>query len=124
MAVPDLDPRSEAATFLARGYSTEKTGEAVGRSARTVRRWLENPGFTAEVETVRRAILTEAVAALGAAVRDAVETLHASLGDDNPHVRVRAAATLLGSLPALAAHVSFETRLAALEAAVQEGGAL
>ncbi|MFE9391188.1 helix-turn-helix domain-containing protein [Streptomyces sp. NPDC006784] len=118
MSVTDLGAKTQAALLLARGATTDKAGEAVGVSGRTVRRWREDPDFEAEVQQARRAVLNEAVAALGAAARDAVATLHAALDEDNASVRVRAASVLLSSLPAFAEHADFADRLAALEAAV------
>lgn len=116
-----LPQKPQAVLLLARGYSGDRVGRELGVNGRTVRRWREDPVFEAEVGEARRAILTEAVAALGAAARDAVEALHAALREDNPSIRVRAAAALLAALPAITAHVAFEERLAALEAAVRDG---
>jgi hypothetical protein len=42
-----------AARMLGRGRSTETVADTVGRSARTIERWRELPGFAAEVERVR-----------------------------------------------------------------------
>lgn len=116
----DLDAKNKAVILLARGMNSDKVGEQVGVSGRTIRRWAEGPELRAEVETARRALLTEAVAALGAAARDAVTALHEALADDSAAVRVRAASVLLGALPAFAEHVDLEERLTALEAAVTE----
>jgi hypothetical protein len=125
MTVSDLDTKASAALLLARGAGADRAGEAVGRSARTIRRWrAEDPEFEAQVQAARREILDQAVMALGQAAADAVATLHGALHDDNPHVRVRAAVGLLAALPAITAHVSFEERLAALETAVRDGEGL
>jgi len=86
-----------------------------------VRKWpgRENPRRPAARP---RAILAEAVAALGAAARDAVATLHAALTEDSAAVRVRAAAVLLGALPNLAEFAELSDRIAALEAALTPEG--
>src|SRR5689334_17844746 len=100
----DLSTRDQAALLIARGMSTDATGTELGISGRTVRRWREDPNFATAVDTARRAILTEAVAALGAAARDAVTVLHAALSEQSPVIRVRAALGLLGALPAIVEH--------------------
>lgn len=123
MSVTDLDRKAQAAALLARGTSTDKTGEAVGVSGRTVRRWREDPSFENEVQTARRAILTETATALGAAARDAVAVLCAALGDESPTIRVRAALGILGALPTVSEHIELEQRLAALEVSITGGNA-
>lgn len=117
----DQDAKAEAALLLARGAGADKAGQAVGRSARTIRRWRQQDAqFEAEVQAARREILDQAVMALGQAAADAVATLHAATRDDNPAIRVRAATALLSALPAISAHVEFSERLTALEAAMQD----
>lgn len=120
MTVSDLDAKDQAALLLARGMTTDKAGEALGVSGRTIRRWREDPAFEAGIQSARRALLTEAVAALGAAARDAIAALHAALTDDSAGVRVRAASVLLGALPNFSEHVDLEQRIAALEDAAAQ----
>lgn len=122
MAVTDLDRKAQVALLLAQGTNSDKAGEAAGVSGRTVRRWREDPTFEAEVQKARQTILAEAVAALGAAARDAVSTLHAALGDESANVRVRAASVLLSALPGLTEHLELSERIAALEAAICHEG--
>jgi hypothetical protein len=122
MSVSGLDAKTRVALLLAQGHTADKAGEAVGVSGRTVRRWREDPAFEAEIQKARQAILAEAVAALGAAARDAVATLHAALTEDSAAVRVRAAAVLLGALPNLAEFAELSDRIAALEAALTPEG--
>lgn len=116
----ELDAKGQAVILLARGTNSDKVGEQVGVSGRTVRRWAEQPDFKAEVEAARRALLDEAVKALSAAARDAVDVLHQSLSDDAPSIRLRAAVALLGALPSISEHVALEQRIAALEAAITD----
>lgn len=118
MAVTDLDAKTRVALALAQGVSSDKAGEAAGVSGRTVRRWREDPAFEAQVQEARRAILSEAVAALGAAARDAVDTLRAALSEDSPSIRVRAAVAIISALPGLAEHAELNERLTKLEAAL------
>lgn len=120
MTTIDLDAKAKAVLLIARGTSTDKVGEQVGVSGRTIRRWAEAPEFRTEVEAARRALLGEAVAALGAAARDAVATLHDALSDDSPNIRVRAAVALLGALPNVAEYAELNDRIAALESAAAE----
>ncbi|MGW1669007.1 helix-turn-helix domain-containing protein [Streptomyces sp. NPDC002324] len=114
----ELDAKAQAVILLARGMNSDKVGETVGVSGRTVRRWAEQSDFKTDVETARRALLDEAVRALSSAARDAVDVLHASLTDDNASIRLRAAVALLGALPSISEHVALEERIAALEAAI------
>lgn len=118
----ELDAKSRAVVLLARGTNSDKVGEMVGVSGRTIRRWAEAPDFRAEVEAARRALLDEAVRALSSAARDAVSVLHESLTDPAPNIRLRAAVALLGALPSISEHVALEERIAALEAAFNPEG--
>lgn len=112
----DLSAREAAIALLARGMSSNDVGTTVGVSGRTIRRWREDPDFRTSVETGRREILQEAVAALTSAVRKAVTALEEALTDPSPMVRVKAGGDLLRSLPALSEHAAHEARIAALEA--------
>lgn len=116
MTKVDLSAREAAIALLARGMSSNDVGTTIGVSGRTVRRWREDPDFRTNVETARREILQEAVAALTSAVRKAVTALEDALTDPSPMVRVKAGGDLLRSLPALSEHAAYEARLAALEA--------
>jgi hypothetical protein len=71
MTISDLDAKSRATILLASGSSTDKTGEALGISGRTIRRWREDPAFEAEVTAARRELLAEARSALEAALTEA-----------------------------------------------------
>lgn len=122
MSVHDLDTKDRAALLLAQGTSCDKAGEAVGVTGRTIRRWREDPAFEAQVREARRAILDEAVAALGAAAREAVDTLRAALTEDSPAIRVRAALGIISALPGLSEHAELNERIAALEAAIDPEG--
>jgi len=120
MAVADLDAKTQVALALAQGATSDKAGETAGVSGRTVRRWREDPDFEAQVQEARRAILAEAVAALGSAAREAVDTLRAALSEESPSIRVRAAVAIISALPSLSEHVDLEARIASLEAAITE----
>ncbi|MFF4836582.1 helix-turn-helix domain-containing protein [Streptomyces sp. NPDC001315] len=120
MTVSDLDAKSQAVLLLARGATTDKAGEAVGVSGRTIRRWREDPDFEAEVRAAQKELLAEARAALGGAARDAITALHEALKDPSTALRIRAAAVLLSALPAITEQFELEERLATLEAALEE----
>jgi hypothetical protein len=123
MSVTALEAKNQAAVLIARGSTSEQAGKAVGVNGRTVRRWRLDPTFEQSVQTARRELLVESVAALGAAARDAIAALHAALGDKSPAIRVRAASVLLGALPVLSEHAELAERLTALEAAASGRGA-
>ena len=122
MAVDDLHAREQAVIHLARGLRTDDVGELIGMSGRSVRRWLEDPDYAASVTAARRALLAEAVAALGVVVRDSVAVLGDALKDASPAIRVRAALGALSALPSLSEHAEFAERIAALERAVADRG--
>ncbi len=124
MAADDLERREQAALCLARGMSTDATGEAVGASGRTVRRWREDLEFQSLVDTGRRAMRAEAAAALGSAAREAVDVLCSALKDESANVRVRAALGILSALPSIVEHVEFEERLGEIERALVGRGVL
>ncbi len=112
----DLDRKSKAVLLLARGVSTEACGEQLGVDGSTVRRWRQDSAFAAQVRRVGAELFEDAVAALRAACKDAVRTLHASLDDESANIRVRAASTLLATAPAFSAHFDLEARITQLEA--------
>lgn len=120
MTIPDLDAKALAVVHLARGVTTDKTGEAVGVSGRTVRRWKEDPEFEAEIEAARRALLNESIAVLTAAVRKAAEVAMELLDDPSPGIRVRAVSEVFRALPVLSEHADLSARLAALEARLDD----
>ncbi|MEV0492368.1 MULTISPECIES: hypothetical protein [Streptomyces] len=120
MSKTDPEKKEEAVPLLARGMPSEQVGERIGVTGRTVRRWTEDPAFTADVTAARAALLGESVAALGAATRDAVAVLHSALTDDSVALRIRAASILISALPSFAEHAELNARITALEAAVAE----
>jgi hypothetical protein len=115
-----LSPKNAAVPLLARGASTDAVGEQLGVNGRTVRRWREDPEFEAEIEAARKALLSESVACLTAAVRKAAEVATELLDDPSPAIRVRAVSEVFRALPILSEHAALEARIAALEARLEE----
>ncbi len=66
----------------------------------TLRKWLEQPSFVAAYYAAGRARLSQSLQRLRATTGDAVEVLKKALGDDDPMVRIRAAAAILQSAAA------------------------
>lgn len=114
--------KAAAVALLAQGWATDAVGKEIGVPGRTVRHWREDPGFRADIETARRALLEEAVAVLTTAVRKAADVTLVLLDDPSPSIRVRAVAEVFRALPVLSEHAALEARLAALEARLDEQG--
>lgn len=112
--------KTTAVALLARGWATDAVGEEIGVPGRTVRHWREDPGFRADIETARRALLEEAVAVLTTAVRKAADVTLVLLDDPSPAIRVRAVSEVFRALPLLAEHADLAARLAALEARLDD----
>jgi len=72
-----------------------KAAETSGVTERTLRKWLEQPAFVAAYYDAGRAQWAQSVQRLRAMTGDAVEVLRAALADDDPLVRIRAAAEIL-----------------------------
>lgn len=113
--------KAAAAALLARGWATDAVGKEIGVPGRTVRHWREDPGFRADIETARRALLEEAVAVLTTAVRKAADVTLVLLDDPSPAIRVRAVSEVFRALPLLAEHADLSARLEALEARLGGG---
>lgn len=120
----DVLRRTKAALALAHGATTDEAGQTAGVTGRTVRRWREEPAFRAEVTQLRREMLDDVLGQLGGAAVEAVKTLRAALDEQSAGVRVRAASVLLASLLTVREAVDVEERLAALEAAAEQAGAV
>jgi hypothetical protein len=110
-----------AAVFaLARGRSTTEAAGAAKVTDRTIRRWLDDPDFRAEVHKLRSNLLGQTVGALVDAAIEAVATLRASLTADSEPVRVRAAVAILSSVVTIRETADLEERIAALEAEAEQ----
>ncbi|WP_328933256.1 MULTISPECIES: hypothetical protein [unclassified Streptomyces] len=121
MATKTMHRRDEAVLLLARGFSSDEAGRQIGVNGSTVRRWRADLEFELQIQETRRAALGEAVAALEAAAREAVDVLTRTMKDPEvpATVRVRAALGILSALPGFATHAELEQRIAALEIATE-----
>lgn len=91
-----------------------EAAEVSGVSERTLRRWMASEPFAATYRTEARASAREAVSAVLAAQREAVEVLRTQMHTGAPATRVRAAVALLG-LGVKVREDDVEERLAELE---------
>lgn len=119
-ASADVLRRTKAALALASGSTTDEAGEKAGVTGRTVRRWRDDPAFTADVRKFRQQLLDEVLSYLSGAAIEAAKTLRGALTEDSPAIRVRAAMALLTTLVSVRTTVDLEERLAALEATYEE----
>jgi hypothetical protein len=117
-------PQLAALEALLAGMTTPEAAKAAGVGRNTVWRWQQDPTFAKALRDAEAVQLGEVARALGAAGSGAVATL-VLLKDDAElpaAVRVRAASELLGKLMPLRELVTLETRIAALEAALDREG--
>jgi hypothetical protein len=113
-------PRLQAAAVaaLVAAPSIAEAGRRVNLSERTLRRWLQDATFRAELAKAQRAAFGDGLATLRAGFPQAVATLRALRGKDTPAtVRVRAASAIIALALRATELFEFERRLANLEAA-------
>jgi hypothetical protein len=91
-----LTPKQMAAVHgLLATDSLTKAAEISGVKERTLRKWLEQPSFVAAYYAAGRAQLAQSLQRLRAMTGSAVDVLRIALEDDDPMVRIRAAAAIL-----------------------------
>jgi hypothetical protein len=89
---------------------------------RSIVRWkADDPDFQARVRDLRGQLLDSVLGRLADAAVKAVTTLEESLTAESEQTRVRAALGILSPLVSVRSAVDIEERVAALEAAAQEG---
>jgi hypothetical protein len=89
---------------------------------RSIVRWkADDPDFQARVRDLRGQLLDSVLGRLADAAVKAVTTLEESLTAESEQTRVRAALGILSTLVSVRSAVDIEERVAALEAAAQEG---
>lgn len=113
----------EAATLaVARGLTPNQAAAESGASVRSIVRWkADDPDFQARVRDLRGQLLDSVLGRLADAAVKAVTTLEESLTAESEQTRVRAALGILSTLVSVRSAVDIEERVAALEAAAQEG---
>lgn len=105
---------------LARGATSEDAAREAGVSGRTVRRWMDDEDFQADVRDTRTEMLQHAVGQLAAGAVEAVTALREALKDTDGRNRVQAARTLLDATLTLRETLQIEERLSAIEARQRE----
>jgi hypothetical protein len=90
------DKQERALAALTRGASQDEAAREAGASARSVRRWMASPAFTARLRGARDAAFAATLDALAQLGAEAVAVLRASMepGNEAP-LRLRAAIAAL-----------------------------
>lgn len=96
-------PQNKPAAILAlaRGATSDEAATEAGVSGRTIRRWMEDPDFRADVQDARSSLMDATVQHLAMGTAEAVATLRQLLNDKDGRVRVQAARTMLDSYLAM-----------------------
>ena len=115
-----LGPKKEAAIVaLLSQRNVEEAARAVGVGARTLYRWMKEPGFAAAYRLARRASFSQAAARLQQMCAAAVSTLGKIMVDPNTPAasRVRAADSVLDHAAKAIELEDIEARVSELERA-------
>jgi hypothetical protein len=115
---PEVD---RAALALSFGFLQADAGVIAGRSARTVRRWLQEPEFRELVEQYNARNLYALAVRIDAAQLKAAETVIGLTDSTNERVQLAAALALLDRGAKLREEISFARRTAALEQTAAAG---
>jgi hypothetical protein len=103
------------AELIASGLPVEHAARQAGVSPATAFRRLREPGFRAEVQSLRQTARDRTVGMLSDAGLMSVVVLRQLLGAEDGRLRLRAAATLLAEGRSYAELADFDERLAAVE---------
>lgn len=116
-ADPDLveDAKAVAAEVIAIGGSYRNAGDIVGRSKRTIVRWMADPVFARKVADLRAERLSEVTGRLAEMAPRAVDVLSDALEDEKAWVRLRAATDVLSWSMRLRRAADLEIRLVEVE---------
>lgn len=104
---------------LAMGATRPEAAAAAGVSTRTVARRLSDPGFRATVADCRARITADVLTGAAVLAGRAVTRLGVLLDDDNPHVSLQAARTILTVAADFGERAELAERVAALEAVLK-----
>ena len=106
--------------MVAAALATGETATAAAATAkvheRTVRKWLDRPEFKARVEQLRAEAVGRAVNRLSGSMTTAADALMQLVGNDDPHIRFKAAKAVIELGVKLKEHVELEQRVKDLEA--------
>src|SRR5436305_1441339 len=109
--------QEQAILALLQGANHQEAAAAAGVTARTLRRWLQDPVFLGMLRRARAAQWTESTSLLQAATREAVETLQRVMRcRDHPSAQVAACRILLDRAIKAVELDDLAGRLAELEA--------
>lgn len=103
------------AARLAAGETVRAAAYAAGVSEKTAHRRNANPIFRALVQDLRAGMVRDAAGVLAHGMTAAARTLVELLAHEDPHVKHKAAVSLLSAAAKLRESVEFDERLAALE---------
>lgn len=117
-AVKVLSPKQQKAIASMMVCSTiAEAAKHSGIGERTLYRWLKESAFADGLKEAQAEALASAVRMLTSNMGAAAGVIRDTMTDGTPALKLRAALGLIGVLPGLREQVSFEERLAALEAA-------
>jgi DNA-binding transcriptional MerR regulator len=106
---------------LLRGHSRGAIAKDLGINERTVRRWLQQPAFSAELRRQRQAVFNSAIARMHGSLELSVSVLqNAIAGQAVSTEQAAAVRTLLGAVQRFQENSGIEERVSALEEAQQE----
>ena len=116
--------RQAALDALITGATVKQAAEAAGVSSKTVYRWLDEPGFAAEIAEARRVITNNIMAAVKSKAVQATAVLGEIMENQNasPYARVLAAKTVLDATFKVIEQAEIIARIEALEAATGDSG--
>lgn len=124
MARTDLTVRQRRAiAALMQSRTVVEAARTAGVGYRTMYRWLDDPGFVAELRAATGAAVDQAVRRLADLSGQAVDTLaDVMAGGDAPSARVQAANVTLSHMARLRELSEIERRIAELERLLGDGG--
>jgi len=106
----------QAIAALLSNPTIEAAALEVGVTARTLRRWRDEPVFAAALATAESALLSQVARTMVTAANEAVDVLRSVMADDeSARQRTAAARAILQHLPAIRLLGSIDARLARLE---------
>jgi hypothetical protein len=112
---PIEDAKAIAAEVIAIGGTYRNAGDIVGRSKRTIVRWMADPVFGRKVADLRAERLSEVTGRLAELAPRAVDVLSDALEDEKAWVRLRAATDVLSWSMRLRRAADLEIRMLEVE---------